>query len=191
MIWGDAVKKITIQKTIHAGEERTAADFLSGETGLSRSRVKDAMNKGAVSVRREGKMHRLRKATATLRKGMYIEMHYDEKVLSIVPPQAECLLDMREYSGWLKPAGLMSQGTHFGDHCSLLRQVDRFFVPKREVFLIHRLDREVAGVMIIAHTKKMATAFSKLFGGNMVEKIYRAEVLGDVSWGYDRPPPGG
>jgi len=177
----DLMKRIVIRKTVRSGGEQTAVEFLSGEAGLSKTRIKDAMNKGAVWIQKGGKKYRLRKATALLRRGTYIEMHYDERLLSVVPPLATCLADMKEYSGWFKPAGLMSQGTLPGDHCSVLRQAEQSFSPKRDIFLVHRLDREVSGVMIIAHTRRAARSFSMLFRDNRVEKRYRAEVFGDIS----------
>jgi len=180
-----AMKRIVIRKTLDSDGEMKITDLLSLETGLSRSRIKDAMSKGAVWTGKGKKMHRLRRASTVGKKGMYVEMHYDERLLSVTAPQAKCLLDRKAYSGWFKPAGLMSQGTLFGDHCSITRQAEQYFAPRRDIFPVHRLDREVAGVMIIAHSRKAAAALSGLFRENKVEKRYRAELLGNIS-AFDR-----
>jgi tRNA pseudouridine32 synthase/23S rRNA pseudouridine746 synthase len=159
----------------------SVCDLLSGKTGLSKSRIKDAMNKGAVWLKRtRGGLKRLRRATERLRAGDHIELYYNEEILSAVPPEAQCLEDRLTYSVWHKPAGLLSQGTKYGDHCSLLRQAELFFHPSRGTFLVHRLDREVPGIMLIAHTSRAAAELSSLFGKNEIEKKYRAEVLGIV-----------
>ncbi len=159
----------------------TACDLLAEKSGLSKGRIKDAMNKGAVWLKgKRGGMKRLRRVTTRLRQGSHIELYYDKDILSCAPPGAKCLEDRIAYSAWHKPAGLMSQGTKYGDHCSLLRQAELFFSPPRETFLVHRLDREVSGVMLIAHTKEAAAALSELFAKNLIVKKYRAEVLGII-----------
>ncbi|MBN2654232.1 MAG: RluA family pseudouridine synthase [Nitrospirae bacterium] len=153
---------------------------MSLQTGLSKSRVKDAMNKGAFWIRRGTKLKRHRKASAILKQGDCVEFYYDPALLAIKPPEACLVADIQRYSVWFKPAGLMAQGTMYGDHCSLLRQADLHFGSKREVFLVHRLDREASGLMIIGHTKEAAAKMSLLFQQNMIEKLYRVEVLGDI-----------
>jgi tRNA pseudouridine32 synthase/23S rRNA pseudouridine746 synthase len=156
-----------------------ACDLLAAKSGLSKSRIKDAMNKGAVWLRgKRGGMKRFRRATTRLRAGSHVELYYDEKILSAAPPAAKCLEDRVAYSVWDKPAGLMSQGTKYGDHCSLLRQAGLIFSPPREAYLVHRLDREVSGIMLIAHNSGEAAELSALFAKNLIVKKYRAEVLG-------------
>ncbi len=168
--------KIDLDSDMHA----TASDLLVSKSGLSKSKVKDAMNKGAVWLKRKkGGMNRLRRATTGLKKGDHIELHYDEKILSLKSPSADCLSDRGDYSVWDKPPGMTAQGTLYGDHCSLMRHAELFFKPKREVFLVHRLDREASGIMLIAHNRRAAARLSEIFQGNLITKRYRAEVLGD------------
>lgn len=174
------MRKTIFKTTIDTAPSETACDFLAAKTGLSKSRVKDAMNKGAVWLRgKRGKMRRLRRATAPLRAGEHIEFCYDEKLLSLNPPEARCLSDQGQYSVWYKPPGLLAQGTMYGDHCSLLRQVELYFHPPRETFVVHRLDREASGLMLVAHSKNAAAKLSALFHNNRIIKKYRAEVLGN------------
>jgi tRNA pseudouridine32 synthase/23S rRNA pseudouridine746 synthase len=139
------------------------------------------MNKGAAWMRRrKGGLKRLRRATEPVHKGDHIEFYYDEKVLSLKPPEAGCISDRKQYSVWYKPSGLVAQGTMYGDHCSLLRQAELFFNSSREVFLVHRLDREAAGLMLLAHSRVAAARLSVLFQKNLIVKEYRAEVLGNA-----------
>jgi tRNA pseudouridine32 synthase/23S rRNA pseudouridine746 synthase len=174
------VHKIDLKIAVDSNTDITAADFLAAKSGLSKSKVKDAMSKGAVWLKKnKGGMKRLRRATATLKKGDHIELHYDEKILSIKPPPADCLSDRGDYSVWYKPPGLVAQGTMYGDHCSLMRHAELFFKSQREVFLVHRLDREASGVMLIAHTGRAAAGLSEIFQKNLITKRYRAGVLGD------------
>ena len=156
-----------------------ACDFLACQTGLSKARVKDAMNKGAVWLARKGLGRvRLRKATFVLKKGDSLELHYDARVLSTEPPSASCLADYKRYSIWFKPANVLTQGTDFGDHGSLMRQVEISFNPRREAYPVHRLDREVEGLIMVAHNRQAAATLSKLFRDHSIVKLYRAVVLG-------------
>jgi tRNA pseudouridine32 synthase/23S rRNA pseudouridine746 synthase len=86
--------------------------------------------------------------------------------------------DAVRWSAWGKPAGLLSQGTEFGDHASLLRQVEKLL--DRPVFPVHRLDREVEGLVLVAHDATAAAALSALLREAKVVKRYRAEVIGNV-----------
>jgi len=169
-----------IYKTTGTNPPSQAADLLALRTGLSKGRIKDAMIKGAVWVKRKGSMKRLRKATTILSPHDHIEIHYDEKLLSIKPPEPRLVSDQGYYSVWFKPSGLMAQGTMFGDHCSLLRLAELHFQVQRQVFLVHRLDREADGIMIIAHSKESAARFSELFQKKLITKEYRVEVMGDM-----------
>lgn len=177
---GMPANRITIRETVQPSQKTAAIDLLAMKTGLSKTRLKDAMNKGAVWVQRGKKRSRLRRATAVLSAGDCIELNYDEEVLGRHVPAPELIHDARHYSIWNKPAGMLTQGTEYGDHCSLLRQVELFFEMKREVFPVHRLDREASGLILVAHTRQAAARLSEMFQKQQVEKTYRVTVLGIV-----------
>ncbi len=177
-----AGNKFVLKVSFEGPSPVPAAGFIADKSGLSKVRVKDAMNKGAVWIkRRKGPIRRMRRASEPLRPGDELEFYYDADLVALRPAQARCLYDGTEYSVWFKPAGLLSQGTKYGDHCSLTRQAEVFGGRRRQVFIVHRLDREVAGVMLLAHSHQAASKLSLLFQKNLVEKRYRLEVLGDLS----------
>jgi len=172
-------KKISMTITVPDKSSPEAFVFLAAKSCLSRARIKDAMNKGAVWLKRKGMARRrLRKATFILKKGDALELHYDPKILAENPPEASCIKDYVDYSVWSKPAGLLTQGTEFGDHGTLLRQAELYFKLKRKVYPVHRLDREAKGLIMIAHTNKAAAELSRLFAEHRVIKRYQVEVLG-------------
>ena len=176
------MQKFSLKKTVRIDDPGTACEFLVKHTRLSKSRIKDAMNKGAVWIRKaKGKQYRIRRATAALKTGDYLSIYYDDKLLALSPLRPECIGDQRRYSVWFKPAGLMSQGTKYGDHCSLLRLAELFFKFKRKVFPVHRLDREASGIVLIAHDKTAAGKLSRLFLSQKIIKRYRAHVLGNLT----------
>lgn len=174
------MQKFSLKKTVGPNDPKTVVEFLARHTDLSKRRIKDAMNKGAVWLKKvKGKQIRIRRATTVLKIGDRLSFYYDEKLLTLKPPAAECISDQGRYSVWFKPAGMMTQGTGYGDHCSLLRGAELFFKTKRKVFLIHRLDREAAGIMLVAHDKGAAGKLSRLFQSRSIVKRYRAHVLGN------------
>ncbi|MDF3012189.1 MAG: RluA family pseudouridine synthase [Cellvibrio sp.] len=164
--------------------EQTALDLLAEGTGLSRQRIKDAMNKGAVWWTLKGKTLRLRRATKVLHKGSTIQFYYDEQVLARKPESASLIYDAGGYSIWFKPAGMLSQGSQWGDHCSILRWVEVNGQPdqaqrQRECFLVHRLDADAMGLIILAHNSHSAAKLSALFQARDMRKFYQAWVVGD------------
>lgn len=173
------MQPVVFKKTVSSDDIRTASALLAAGTGLSKTKVKEAMIKGAVWLKKDKrKRRRLRRATASLAAGDILEIFYDENILAKIPPPANLLSDRNVYSVWIKPAGMMTQGSNFGDHCSLLSAVDRYFLRRRHVYPVHRLDREVSGVVLLAHQRDAARYLSALFQNRQVIKRYRAEVLG-------------
>lgn len=153
------------------------ADFLASSSGLSKMKIKDCMNKGGVWLRRRGmKEDRCRKATTKLVPGDRVALYFDQEILDLKPEPPALIADFTSYSIWDKPAGLLSQGTRFGDHCSLLRLVQQAFTPLRQTFPIHRLDREASGLILVAHSAKAAAALSHLWQTRQVEKEYEVTV---------------
>ena len=166
--------------------EQTALDLLAEGTGLSKQRIKDAMNKGAVWWTLKGKTLRLRRATKVLYKGSKIQFFYDEQVLARKPENANLIYDGGNYSIWYKPAGMLSQGSQWGDHCSILRWVEVNGQPhegqrQRECFLVHRLDADAMGLIILAHDSQSAAKLSALFQARDMRKFYQAWVVDDCA----------
>ncbi|SFR46981.1 tRNA pseudouridine32 synthase / 23S rRNA pseudouridine746 synthase [Marinobacter daqiaonensis] len=155
---------------------QTAVEALSEASDLSRQRIKDAMSKGACWWTHKGKQVRLRRATRELKPGTRIQLYYDDQVLARKPETPEPLADHGRYSAWFKPHGMLSQGSQWGDHCSLLRWVE--IANGRPAYLVHRLDADAAGLMLIAHDPKAAGALSQRFTGREMTKVYQARVHG-------------
>lgn len=172
-------KKWQHRETV-SGDAVEAGACLAAATGLSRGRVKLAMKQGAVWLRQGKKRRRIRHAKRTVQPGQTLEIYYDEALLTATAPEAWCLKDGEHYSVWFKPAGLLTQGTLYGDHFSLERKAELHFAGVRHIHPVHRLDRETAGLVILAHGRKSAAALSSLFREGRIQKIYRAELLGEI-----------
>lgn len=169
------------KKIIGPNDPSKASDVLADYTGLSKTCIKQAMTRGAVWLQRPRRaMYRLRRATTHVQPGDTLTFYYSQKILDTLPPESRIELDLGRYSIWFKPPGLLTQGTRYGDHCSLMRQVEQHFDMKRKVYLVHRIDREAAGLVTIAHDAKAAARLSDLFRKRRVDKRYTVRVHGDL-----------
>lgn len=170
--------KIESHVTVETAGE-SAVDVLKNASGLSKQRIKLAMTQGAVWLTRGRNTQRLRRAKRALRQGDELHLYYDEDILAEKPAEPALVADVGDYSVWHKPVGLRSQGSKWGDHCTVVRWAERHLSPERPAFTIHRLDRAASGLMLVAHTKTMAAALSALFRSRKVEKRYLVSVTGE------------
>lgn len=85
-----------------------------------------------------------------------------------------------------KPAGMPSQGDESGDR-SLVDWARDDLKRRHEkpgnvfVGLVHRLDRPVSGVVVLARTSKGAARLSEQFRQHSIEKLYWAVVEGSIA----------
>lgn len=146
------------------------------------------MQKGCVwleqhSSRGEEKkfIQRLRRAKRVLKPGETLHFYFDETVLAEKPAEAILVSDEGAYSVWNKPAGMRSQGSKWGDHCTLYRWAEQHLSPERAAFIVHRLDRAASGLMLIAHKKQVTADLTRMFAKRQVEKRYQVKVEGDFA----------
>jgi 23S rRNA pseudouridine955/2504/2580 synthase len=80
-----------------------------------------------------------------------------------------------------KPAGIAVQsGTKsFKNVVDTLRETKYF--ENSKPFIVHRLDKETSGILIVAKTREYAQLFTSLFRIRKIHKIYLAIVYGEVS----------
>ena len=76
-----------------------------------------------------------------------------------------------------KPPGLATQGGS-GTHKHVDGLLDAFAQEGPRPRLVHRLDKDTSGVLLIARTPGSAAYFSKRFSGRSARKIYWALVVG-------------
>ncbi|MEH6455134.1 MAG: RNA pseudouridine synthase [Cocleimonas sp.] len=179
---------------------KTAVEWLAEVSGLSRQKLKIYMQKGCVWLERvespanESKdlvdpskasrhayIQRLRRAKKVLNENQVLHFYYDESVLDNETAPAILIKDLGDYSIWNKPSGMLSQGSKWGDHCTVYRWAEKHLQPERSAFIVHRLDRAAKGLIILAHKKSVASQFSKMFEQRKIDKRYVVDVEGDFS----------
>lgn len=159
--------------------DATAVELLVDATGMSAGQIKKAMAKGAVWLERGNRTVRLRRVKRALAPGDTLHFHYNAKVLAAEPQQAVLVADVDGYSVWDKPYGMWSQGSRWGDHCSVTRFAEQAL--ERPVWTVHRLDRAASGLILVAHKKPMAANLAELFRERKIDKQYCAIVRGNAS----------
>lgn len=158
-----------------------ATTLLSENSGLSITQIKLAMQKGAVWVSNEQGTNRLRRAKKKLPVGAQLHFYYNPEVLEASIEEPVLLADEGDYSVWIKPRGVFSQGSKWGDHCTITRWIETNDSQQRPAFPIHRLDRAATGLMLIGHGKNMTKQLSELFAKRLIQKVYQAVVNGRFS----------
>lgn len=86
----------------------------------------------------------------------------------------------------LKPAGTLTLGDETGDRTMVDIAAEYLRVKYNKpgnvfVGVVHRLDRPVSGVLLLARTSKAASRLSEQFRSGAVRKVYDAVVSGNVS----------
>ncbi|MEH0860829.1 RNA pseudouridine synthase [Halobacteriovorax sp. DPLXC-1] len=170
--------KFTVTAKAHT--DMSAVDLLASKCEksnieLSKIKIKNLMKQGACWTK-SAKPERIRKAKYEVKRGQTIKLFVDLNIQEQDMSELKCLHETHHYGVYYKPVGVLCQGTKYGDSYTILRELHKRM--GREPFLIHRLDKETSGVMIIAYTKKGARAFSQQIKDHKIEKTYQAEVKG-------------
>lgn len=149
---------------------------------ISKTALKQAVNKGAlwltphINKKRTQRLRRIKKPLAV---GDELHFYYNRDVLSCTVPEATLIADLVGYSVWYKPYGMLSQGSKWSDHCTIARFAQQHLAVERPAFIVHRLDRAATGLILIAHSKKIAQSLSKMFEQHQLEKNYYIVVHGN------------
>ncbi|OUR96608.1 hypothetical protein A9Q84_09690 [Halobacteriovorax marinus] len=172
-------EKFSFRTTVPEGTKTSLVDYLSEKTPLSKIQLKKLAANGGVWIRRKGKgpLTRVRRAKSTLSEKDYVECHYDPAISEVDTSGCREIFNAKTWGVWYKPAGILSQGTKFGDQASILRVVEK---DRASVFLIQRLDRETSGLMVIAYKEKVARIFNKALRSQLIREFFQAEVLGQL-----------
>ncbi|MDG1463271.1 MAG: RNA pseudouridine synthase [Gammaproteobacteria bacterium] len=176
----DAPQPFELHVTVNSANE-SAVELLQQDCNLSKQAIKLAMNNGAVWLTRENRTQRIRRAKKRLQPGDTLHLYYNSVVQSEIPAESILIDDLGGYSVWCKPRGMRSQGSKWGDHCTIMRWAEKNLEPERISFSVHRLDMQTSGLILVAHSKSDAAALAKLFRDREIEKCYRAIVAGDLS----------
>jgi len=185
-----ALNKLTKARSLHLElPEGVRLDkFLAGElgdgpAGFSRSQLQRLIEEGQI----EGISAKNLKASFKAKAALPITIHLPaEKSAEILPFAATIpVLYEDEYLAIVhKPAGMtVHPGAATGNDTlvhALVGQIKKLAPHAERPGIVHRLDRETEGLMVIAKTDKSRAALAKLFADRQVNKKYQAIVWGSV-----------
>lgn len=161
--------------------ESSVTKTLKNELELSTIQIKQAIQKGCLWLENGNKIKRLRRLKTQLKVDQELHFYYNDQILGQRPLVAELIEDNQSYSIWHKPAGMLCQGSKWGDHTTIYRFVEQQLQPQRQAIIVHRLDKMTSGLLILAHHKKIAAAFSHIFERREIKKSYRVLVHGQFT----------
>jgi len=159
----------------------SALSQLAAASGLTEEQLNDVASKGGVWRKRHNshKMRRIRDLSEGSTVSDQFYLNYNPKILAQMPLTPTLVSDQLNYSIWNKPAGMLSQGSKWSDHCTITESVQR--QHDKPTFLVHRLDKAASGLMVVAHTKNAVVKLSGLFADRLVEKHYTVVVHGEFN----------
>lgn len=172
----------------HAGERLDV--YLATELGIARAQVQKAIKSGAARLNDAPA-----KAHAPVQPGDVV-LYATEETKEVVPEPVANLDILFENDDVLvinKPSGLLVHPTASAKSETTVVDAVRKHFPKIDSVgedtnrpgIVHRLDKDVSGVMVIAKTQAMFEALKEQFAGRTVEKEYVALVYGVLNKEYD------
>lgn len=150
--------------------------------GMSRRRAKTLIDSGEVYV--NGR--RIRISSKALAFGDKLNFRFKpepkKKRESIIIDESSILFFDQGVMAINKPAGLPSQATKKGDQFHVVPLLQKYFRKKGtelpNLSLIHRLDKETSGVLLLAESKALAEQMMSQFRDKTVSKLYHAISFG-------------
>jgi len=158
--------------------ELSIVQTLKNESELSSAQIKKAIQKGCLWLQKGNKTNRIRRLKTPLQSAQQLHFYYNLQILEQHPKPASLIEDNNAYSVWHKPAGMLCQGSKWGDHTTIYRYAEQQLQPERKAYIVHRLDKMTSGLLILAHQRKIAAAFTQIFEHRKINKCYRAIVHG-------------
>jgi RluA family pseudouridine synthase len=148
---------------------------------LSRKKIKMIIDRGGAYLNKK----RILMAKKNVSRGDVIELFWDDarplttQVVHTIP--VSIIAEFSDFIVINKPAGLPSQATLTSSDDTVIHALKVQYKEKfstTELCLVHRLDKETSGVMLIAKSKSAQTRLEKLFLERKVSKKYRALCYG-------------
>lgn len=150
-------------------------------TSLSRKKIKLIIDRGGAYLNKK----RVTIAKRTVATGDVVELFWDEarpltsNEVQNIP--VKIIANNEDFVVINKPAGLPSQATLTSSEETVLHALKVQYPEQfsnQELLLVHRLDKETSGVMLIAKNKNAQKTLESLFSERKVKKVYHALSFG-------------
>jgi RluA family pseudouridine synthase len=152
--------------------------------GLSVRAAKDLVDRGRVFVNNQ----RITKASTSVQEGQWIEAYPHDTNRRVRLREEDILWEGKALIAVNKPSGLLVHGTQGVTEETVLPQLEgllkkagRWRLRRDKLMLVHRLDRDTSGLLLLARDEKSASALERQFKQKSVEKRYLALARGRPS----------
>lgn len=172
--------------TTEDAEKRLDKFLTEHQVASTRSQIKKMITEGQVLVNNKpAKVHQFLKTDDVVSiEQKKVELKETAPVTLIAP---NILAENKNYLVIEKPVGLLVHPTDKNENGTLVHWLLEYLPGiedvgegKQRAGIVHRLDRDVSGVMVIAKTQKMFTELKAQFANRTVEKHYTTLVYGKV-----------
>jgi 23S rRNA pseudouridine1911/1915/1917 synthase len=176
--------------------ERIDHFLVQSLSGLSRKQIKSVIDAGGVYVNRR----RVQKACFLLTERDSVEVYWQDDSAARDRPQldpAALVYDCSEFLVVNKPAGLPSQATIETTRGTVIEALRTDLGLSGNLLLVHRLDKDTSGLLIVARTAEARGHFEQLFLKRIVQKTYLGltagtpvQMKGEISAAIQKDPIG-
>jgi RluA family pseudouridine synthase len=155
---------------------------------ISRRKIRSIIDVGGVYVNKK----RVRVASRAVTVGDSIRVEYNEVALKKVKAETfefkdhDLLFSSYDTFAVNKPPGLPSQATKDQSIMHVVPLLEKYLklrqIRYKQLILVHRLDKETSGLILVAEGSRQATWLSDQFRERKVKKTYFAVCHGIPSW---------
>jgi 23S rRNA pseudouridine1911/1915/1917 synthase len=181
------------QFDVEVEQDATRLDVLVSEKlGISRSKVKKMIDEGKVLVndkepRKAGDIVRMTDTISIIENVVPKKIAKTTKAETKIFEQIEVLEETPDYIIVNKPSALLVHPTQAGEPHTLASWIVQKYPEIEGVGesavrpgIVHRLDKDTSGILVIARTQKMFEHLKQQFKDRTVEKMYRVLVYGQI-----------
>ena len=167
---------------------------------ISRKKIKEIIDQGGAYLNKK----RIFIAKTPVKKGDRLELFWDEKTRKseIKIEKNNIIYDSEGFLVLNKPPYMASQATLTGQQDTVCASLLRYFQEQGlsaglDLHLVHRLDIDTSGLIIVAKNKEFKRAFEELFKEKKLNKVYHAfcfgkfkDTEGVLDWSLEPDPRG-
>jgi len=168
--------------------------FLVEQMAISRSQIQKMITLGQVTI--DGKIPKKAGERLTSAKNVEVEALAEKfeasKKTDRKKMKLEILGEAKDYIVVNKPAGILVHPTQAGETDTLANILVEKYPEIKQIGdsevrpgIVHRLDKDASGVLVVARTAKSFASLKKQFQDRSVDKIYSVLVYGDVTRDHD------
>ncbi|MFH1564352.1 MAG: RluA family pseudouridine synthase [bacterium] len=181
-------------KITYESEEKTRLDKYLTEQypNTSRSQIQKTIKNGGVLINgKKTTVHHFLKCGDEIEMKVNFEEKKEEKNVEVKPNKNVKLDIISETDDYLvinKPAGMLVHPTDKNEDDTLANGLLAYFPDIKNVGedvlragIVHRIDRDVSGALVVAKTQKMFEHLKSQFQNREIKKIYLALVYGKLS----------